>query len=167
MPRAAAFWLRRRGWDLHPCRGAARIGSHDCIAAARIGGPGKPVSLHDIRSDIMPTSKELRFLGNSLDALRAFPAGPRQDAGFQLDKLQRGERPDDFKAMPAIGKGAEEIRIWTQEGTYRVLYVARFADAVYVLHAFQKKLRATPRTALELARQRYAELLRYRRQNAS
>lgn len=115
----------------------------------------------------MPTSRELRFLGNSLDALRAFPAGPRQDAGFQLDKLQRGEQRDDFRSMPAIGKGAEELRIWTQEGTYRVVYVARFADAVYVLHAFQKKSRATRRTALELARQRYAELLRHRRSSDS
>lgn len=69
--------------------------------------------------------------------------------------------------MPTIGKGAGEIRIWTQEGTYRVLYVARFADAVYVLHAFHKKSRDTPRTALELARQRYAELLRHRRSSDS
>lgn len=111
--------------------------------------------------------KELRFLGNSLAALRAFPSRPRQDAGFQLDKLQRGGRPDDYKPMPAIGKGVEELRTWTQEGTYRVVYVARFADAVYVLHAFQKKSQATPRVALELARQRYAELLRLRKSSVS
>ena len=115
----------------------------------------------------MPALKELRFLGGSLQALRAFPAEPRQEAGFQLDKLQRGEQPDDCKPMSTIGKGVEELRVWTREGTHRVVYVARFADAVYVLHAFQKKTQATPRAALALARQRHAELLRHRRSIAS
>jgi phage-related protein len=62
--------------------------------------------------------------------------------------------------MPTVGKGAEELRIWTQDGTFRVLYVARFVDVVYVLHAFQKRERSTPRSALELARQRYKEAVR-------
>lgn len=111
--------------------------------------------------------KEVHFLGNSLQALRAFPEAAKHDAGFQLDRLQRGLQPDDFKPMPAIGKGAEELRIWTQDGTFRVLYVARFEDVVYVLHAFQKKAQSTPRSALSLARQRYAELLRLRRARGS
>ena len=62
-----------------------------------------------------------------------------QDAGFQLDKVQRGEEPDDSKPMPSIGAGVKEIRIWDETGTFRVIYLARLADAVYVLHCFQKK----------------------------
>jgi phage-related protein len=69
-------------------------------------------------------------------------------------------QPDDFKPMPSIGKGAEEIRLWDDTGTYRVIYTARLADAVYVLHAFEKKSQATPKRDLELAKKRYAELMR-------
>ncbi|HET6914440.1 MAG TPA: type II toxin-antitoxin system RelE/ParE family toxin [Rhodanobacteraceae bacterium] len=104
--------------------------------------------------------KPIRFLGDSLKRLREFPEDPRQDAGFQLDKAQRGEQPDDFKPMPAIGKGVEEIRVRDDSGAYRVIYTARMADAVYVLHAFQKKTQATSRRDIELAKERYAELAR-------
>ena len=83
--------------------------------------------------------KKLYFLGDSLDSLREFSSAVRQDAGYQLDKVQRGEQPDDFKPMPSIGKGVEEIRIWGDSGTYRVIYMARLSDAVYILHCFQKK----------------------------
>jgi phage-related protein len=83
--------------------------------------------------------KPMRFLGDSLKCLRDFPEDARQDAGYQLDKVQRGEQPDDFKPMPTIGKGVEEIRVRDESGTYRVVYTARLAAAVYVLHAFQKK----------------------------
>ena len=64
---------------------------------------------------------------------------------YQLDKLQRGQKPDDFKPMPVVGKGVEEIRVWDDSGTYRVVYTARLADAVYVLHSFHKKTQLTPR----------------------
>ena len=87
----------------------------------------------------------MRFLGDSLQSLRAFPEDARSDAGYQLDKVQRGEKPDDFKPMPAVGKGVEEIRVTDESGAYRVIYVARRAEAVYVLHAFQKKTQATSR----------------------
>lgn len=69
--------------------------------------------------------RPIRFLGNALKCLRDFPEDARQDAGYQLDKVQRGEQPDDFKPMPSIGKGVEEIRIWDDTGTYRVIYTAR------------------------------------------
>ena len=85
--------------------------------------------------------KSVRFLGYSLKALREFPEDAKQDAGYQSDKVQRGEQPDDFKPVPTIGKGVEEIRIWDESGTYRVVYTARLPDAVIVLHAFQKKTR--------------------------
>lgn len=102
--------------------------------------------------------KRLRFLGDALACLRAFPEDARQDAGYQLDKVQRGGQPDDFKPMPTIGKGVEEIRVWDDSGTYRVIYTARLADAVYVLHAFQKKTQTTAKRDIALAKKRYAEL---------
>lgn len=104
--------------------------------------------------------KPLRFLGNSLKCLRDFPEDARQDAGYQLDKVQRGKQADDFKPMPSVGKGVEEIRVWDDSGTYRVIYMARLADAVYVLHAFQKKTQATAKRDVELAKQRFDELMR-------
>lgn len=104
--------------------------------------------------------KLLRFLGDSLTCLREFSEDAKHDAGYQLEKVQRGEQPDDFKPMPSIGKGVEEIRMWDDTGTYRVVYTARLADAVYVLHAFQKKTRVTATRDIELARKRFTELMR-------
>jgi len=74
--------------------------------------------------------KPLRFLGDSLKSLREFPEGARHDAGYQLDKVQQGKQPNDFKPMPGIGRGVEEIRIRDDSGTYRVIYTARLGDAV-------------------------------------
>lgn len=102
----------------------------------------------------------MRFLGDSLKCLRDFPEDARQDASYQLDKVQRGEQPTDFKPMPAIGKGVEEIRVSDDSGAYRVIYTARREDAVYVLHAFQKKTQATLKKDIDIARQRFAQLLR-------
>ncbi len=107
--------------------------------------------------------KAVTFLGNSLEVLRKFPEDARHDAGYQLHKVQTGEQPDDFKPAPTIGRGVEEIRIWTDEGTFRVLYVAHLAGMIYVLHAFQKKTQAIPRGDLDLARSRYRELKAERR----
>jgi phage-related protein len=94
------------------------------------------------------------FLGDSLKCLRDFPKDVRHDAGYQLDKVQRGGQPDDFKPMPTVGKGVEEIRISDSLGAYRVIYVARRAAAVYVLHAFQKKTQTTPKNDLQIAKKR-------------
>lgn len=102
----------------------------------------------------------MRFLGNSLQCLRDFPEDVQHDAGYQLEKVQRGEQPDDFKPMPAVGKGVEEIRVTEDSGAYRVIYVARRAEAIYVLHAFQKKTQATSRRDIETARKRFAEILK-------
>ncbi len=104
--------------------------------------------------------KPITFVGNALDELRSFPEDARQDAGYQLDKVQRGEQPDDFKPMPGIGKGVEEIRIWANNGTYRVVYTARLASSICVLHAFQKKTQATPKRDIEIAKARFNELMR-------
>jgi phage-related protein len=104
--------------------------------------------------------RPFRFLGDSLKCLRDFPEDARHDAGYQLDNVQRGLQPDDFKPLAAVGKGVEEIRITDDSGAYRVLYVARRADAVYVLHAFQKKTRGTPKNDIETAKRRFAQLSR-------
>ena len=100
------------------------------------------------------------FLGNSLKCLRDFPEDAKQDAGYQIDKVQRGEQPDDFKPMPSIGKGVEEIRIWDESGTYRVVYTARVANAVIVLHAFQKKTQATSKRDIDIAKERFNEFMK-------
>ena len=102
----------------------------------------------------------MRFLGNSLKCLRDFPEDAKQDAGYQIDKVQRGEQPDDFKPMPSIGKGVEEIRIWDESGTYRVVYTARVANAVIVLHAFQKKTQATSKRDIDIAKERFNEFMK-------
>ena len=78
----------------------------------------------------------------------------------QLDRLQRGKQPDDFKPMPMVGKGAEEIRVWDDAGTFRVIYTARLANAVCVLHAFQKKTQATSKRDIEIAKARFILLMK-------
>lgn len=107
--------------------------------------------------------KPVRFLGDSLKRVREFPEDAKNDVGYQLDKVQRGRQPDDFKPMSAIGKGVEEIRVRDDAGIYRVIYTARIAEAVYVLHAFQKKTQATLKLDIEIAKERYTELMRSRK----
>jgi phage-related protein len=113
-----------------------------------------------IKISIIFRMKPVRFLGDSLKCLRDFPEDAKQDVGYQLDKVQRGSQPDDFKPMPSIGKGVEEIRVRDEAGIYRVIYTARIADAVYVLHIFQKKTQATAKRDIDIAKERFAELMR-------
>ena len=105
-------------------------------------------------------AKPIEFLGDSLRSLREFPDDAKRDAGSQLDRVQHGLQPEDFKPMPTIGKGVEEIRVRDDTGAYRVIYTARLADAIYVLHAFQKKTQATSKRDIDLAKQRFALLSR-------
>jgi phage-related protein len=101
--------------------------------------------------------KPIAFLGNSLDDLRSFRADARREAGYQLDRVQRGLDPDDWRPMPSIGAGVREIRVRERAGAFRVVYVATFADVVYVLHAFQKKTRQTAKRDVDLAASRLRE----------
>ncbi len=105
--------------------------------------------------------KALWWLGSSRDDIRAFPVDARRLAGFQLRRVQQGLEPNDWRPMPTIGPGAQEIRIHTAR-EHRVIYIARFAEAVYVVHAFEKRTRKTPKRDLNLARQRVQQLLRER-----
>ena len=101
--------------------------------------------------------KTLRFIGTSRDDLRNFPLEARRDAGFELDAVQRGLMPSDFKPMLNVGAGAYEIRLHVL-GEWRVIYVAKFDDAVFVLHAFQKKTQKTRKEDIELAARRYRQI---------
>ena len=103
--------------------------------------------------------KPIAFLGSSLDDLREFPSTARSEAGYQLDRVQHGQEPSDFKPMPTIGKGVWEIRITDEAGQFRVIYIAKLKDAVYVLHCFQKKTQKTSAKDLELSTKRLRELL--------
>ena len=98
--------------------------------------------------------KPLKFVGSALDELRRFPLDARRRVGHELWQVQMGLLPTDFRPMPSVGGGCYEIRVHTGE-EWRVIYVAKFADAIYVLHAFHKKRRATARHDLEIARKRY------------
>lgn len=105
--------------------------------------------------------KQIYWIGSSKDDLSSFPQEVKRKAGFQIRAIQRGQKPTDFKPMPTIGKGAEEIRIWTGDA-YRVFYVSRFEEVVCVLHAFQKKTQKTSKRDVELGQRRYIEMLQYR-----
>ncbi len=94
--------------------------------------------------------------------LRKFPASTGRDAGYELDKVQNGRDPHDWKPMTTIGPGAREIRIQDADGAYRVIYVAKLVDAIHVPHCFQKKTRQTSDKDIQLARKRFKELLKER-----
>lgn len=101
--------------------------------------------------------KSLVWLADSLEIVREFPADARAEVGHELRRVQQGLNPIDWKAMPGIGLGVQEIRV--NAGTaHRVFYVAKFAEAVYVLHAMTKKTQKTPRQDIELAARRFRQL---------
>lgn len=104
--------------------------------------------------------KAIEFRGSSLDDLRSFPTPVMREAGHQLNRVQSGLAPNDFKPMPSIGKAVAELRLWDEAGTFRVIYVAKFEEAVYVLHCFQKKTQKTTKKDVDLAAKRYKELLK-------
>jgi len=108
----------------------------------------------------MTDLKPIEFCGSSLDDLRAFPFFARREAGHQLSQVQNGQEPDDWKPMNTVGQGVKEIRIRDASGAFRVIYVAKFADAVYVLHCFQKKTGKTNKADVDLAAKRYRILLK-------
>ena len=79
--------------------------------------------------------------------------------GHQLDQVQQGREPDHWKPVPTVGAGVQEIRVRDATGAFRVIYVAKLAKVVYVLHCFQKKTPKTSKTDLNLADVRYRELI--------
>lgn len=107
--------------------------------------------------------KEIRWVGSSYDDLLAFPYEPRKKAGFQLGKVQAGLDPEDWKPFDDVGAGTKEIRIKDSQGIYRVMYVAKFEEAVYVLHCFQKKTQVTSKHDKDIAEARYRAVARERK----
>lgn len=107
------------------------------------------------------SEKPVAWLGSSLENLRAFPANARRAAGYQLGRVQQGLLPTDWKPMSTVGQGVVEIRVHTRI-EHRVFYVAKFDEAVYVLHAFEKRTRQTPQPEIALAKKRLADLIRRR-----
>jgi phage-related protein len=101
--------------------------------------------------------KPLKWLGSSRNDLRAFPQDARRVAGFQPRRVQQGLEPNDWKPMPTVGSGVQEIRIHTGL-EHRVFYVAEFMESIYVLHVFEKRTKKTPKRDLELARERFRAL---------
>lgn len=109
------------------------------------------------------TLKQVRWLGDRRERIREFPDEAMREAGHQLDRVQAGKEPADWKPMPSVGLGVSEIRVRDAGGAFRLIYVARFSEAVYVLHAFQKKGRKTPKPDIKLARQRFRDLVQERK----
>lgn len=107
-------------------------------------------------------TKPIVWIGSSLADLRGFPEKARSRAGYQLRRIQQGLMPSDWKPMPNIGQGVRELRIDTGR-QHRVFFIARFEDAIYVLHAFEKKTQKTARLDLDTGRKRLALVFRNRR----
>jgi len=108
--------------------------------------------------------KPVHFVGTSREDIRELPDSAQETAGFQLFKVQQGKEEDDWKPMPSVGSGVHEIRVRDESGAYRVFYLAKFGEAVYVLHVFEKRSQKTTRADLVLGKSRYAELLKWRRE---
>ncbi len=112
----------------------------------------------------MDDEKQIRWVGSAYDDLLAFPKDARREAGFQLGKVQAGLEPTDWKPFEAVGAGTREIRLRDASGAYRVMYVAKFEEAIYVLHCFQKKTQATSKQDRAIAEARYRAVARARKE---
>jgi len=109
--------------------------------------------------------KKLRWVGRSYEDLCNFPAAARSMAGVELMTVQMGLEPNDWKPLKTVGSGVREIRLHAGK-EYRVIYVAKFGESVYVLHAFEKKTQKTRKSDLDLARRRFKEVLNHRRKRS-
>ena len=112
-------------------------------------------------TDAKESVKLLRFLGDSCAVLMSFPDDIRKTAGQQFRRLQKREMlriKSEYKPFPDAGPGVCELIVDNQDGWYRFFYVTKFEDAIYVLHAFQKKSNATPKSEIDIAKKRYGVL---------
>lgn len=103
----------------------------------------------------MDTEKPIAWLGSSLNDLLQFPANIKRELGYDLSLIQAGREPRDYKPMPSLGSGILEIRVKDSHGAFRLVYVARMKNHIYVLHTFQKKTQKTAPKDTALIRQRY------------
>ena len=114
----------------------------------------------------MEREKQIRWVGSAYADLLAFPKDARREAGFQLGKIQAGLEPADWKPFDVVGAGTKEIRIREASGIFRVMYVAKFEEAVYVLHCFQKKTQATSKQDQAIASARYRAVAKARQEKS-
>jgi phage-related protein len=108
--------------------------------------------------------KPVAWMGDSRKRIQEFSPTARHLAGHELMRVQSGREPTDWKPMPSVGVGAKEIRVREASGAWRVIYVAKFEEAVYVLHAFQKKTQRTAKQDIDLAAERYRALAKQRKE---
>jgi phage-related protein len=99
--------------------------------------------------------KQVIWMGSSREDLRAFPREARREIGYQLEHVQEGVEPDDWRPMSAVGSGVREIRVQESSGAFRCIYLAKRQEGIYVLHCFQKKTQKTGRQDLDLAERRF------------
>lgn len=111
----------------------------------------------------MPEEKAIVWMGSSLEDVLAFPLTARKEVGYQLHRIQYGIEPKDWKPFSEVGAGVNEIRVRDARGIYRIMYVAKFDEAIYVLHSFQKKTQQTDRHDKDIARTRYNLAIQQRR----
>ncbi|MDD2814259.1 MAG: type II toxin-antitoxin system RelE/ParE family toxin [Thiotrichaceae bacterium] len=111
---------------------------------------------------MMKPNKAIKWIGTSLEDIKKFPEPTKREVGFQLSKVQQGEDPDNWKPFYIVGAGVKEIRISEDNGTYRVMYVAKFEEAIYVLHAFQKKSQTTSKHDKDIVSTRYNAIIAQR-----
>jgi phage-related protein len=107
--------------------------------------------------------KKIVFVGRTLDKIKTFPNKAKRESGFQLDKVQQGETPTDWKPMNSIAIGVQEIRIKDDDGIYRIIYIAKFKEAVYALHAFKKKTQKTSKSDIDTAKKSYKIIIEERK----
>jgi phage-related protein len=112
---------------------------------------------------LMHPCKPIVFCGTALKDLKAFPKAVMHDIGEQLSHLQHGEDADDWKPMTTVGKGVREVRGKDESGAYRALYVAKYKEAIYVLHCFLKKTAQTSQADIDLAATRLRTVLQERK----
>jgi phage-related protein len=104
------------------------------------------------------TRRPLIWLGSALADLRAFPGAARRRAGHEIDLLEQGLVPSDWKPMPSVGAGVYELRI-RAGGAFRVFYVTKRSEGIVIVHAFQKKSQQTARLDVELGAKRLRHYL--------
>ncbi|MEM8485874.1 MAG: type II toxin-antitoxin system RelE/ParE family toxin [Bacteroidota bacterium] len=104
-------------------------------------------------------AKKIIFLGDSLARIKAFPEVATDITGHELNEVQEGRNPGNWKSMPSIGPGVNEIRVRVEDGAFRTIYIAKFKEAIYVLHAFQKKSQQTSKKDIALAKKRLQKLI--------
>jgi phage-related protein len=112
----------------------------------------------------MDDEKQIRWVGSAYDDLLALPKDARKEACFQFGKVQAGLEAADWKPFDDVGAGTREIRIRDASGIYRVMYIAKFDEAVYVLHCFQKKTQATSKQDKAIAAVRYRAVVSARKE---